>query len=58
MAVKAFLWGLLAKRSAGTLWQVPQTFATDSTPGGVAPWFPWQTLQVGAERSPFLVNAS
>jgi hypothetical protein len=27
------------------------------TPGGTAPWLPWQSLQVGAERSPLSVMA-
>jgi hypothetical protein len=27
---------------------------TEETPGGEAPWFPWQSLQVGADKSPLL----
>ena len=33
------------------VWHVPQTLAMASTPGGAAPWLPWQSLQVGADRS-------
>ena len=33
----------------------PQTFPTQDMPGGAAPWLPWQSLQVGADRSPFVV---
>src|SRR3989338_6928448 len=36
-----------------TAWHWPQTFPTQEMPGGAAPWLPWQSLQVGAERSPF-----
>ncbi len=50
---KTLAWMLLAKRSAITVWHWPHTFPTHDTPGGAAPWFPWQSLQVGAERSPF-----
>ena len=39
-------------------WQVAQTFCTLSTPGGAAPWFPWQVVQVGALRSPCTTIAS
>jgi hypothetical protein len=37
---------------ASRVWHEPQTFATLATPGGTAPWLPWQSLHVGAEVSP------
>ena len=43
--------GLARKSSASRAWHWPQTNATDSSPGGCAPWLPWQSLQVGADRS-------
>src|SRR6266581_3098080 len=52
MAAKTGWCGLLLYNSANSTWQVPQTFATELTCGGVAPWFPWHEAQVGAERSP------
>ena len=33
-------WGLALNCSAKTVWQVPQTLATDPTSGGAAPWLP------------------
>ena len=42
---------LARNSSASRPWHWPQTKATDSRPGGVAPWLPWQSLQVGAVRS-------
>ena len=41
------------KSVASRPWQLPHTLATEPTPGGTAPWLPWQSLQVGAARSPF-----
>ena len=57
-SAKASQCGLALNCSAKTAWQVPQTFATDATCGGAAPWLPWQELQVGEERSPFFMSAS
>src|SRR4029079_10432516 len=48
---KIRLWVLSANFVANTVWHVPQTLAIASTPGGAAPWLPWQSLQVGADRS-------
>ena len=48
---KIWLCVLSANLVANTVWQVPQTLATAPTPGGAAPWLPWQSLQVGADRS-------
>ena len=47
----AAFFGLARKSSASRAWHWPQTNATDSSPGGCAPWLPWQSLQVGADRS-------
>ena len=48
---------LLRKISASRAWQRPQTKLIASTPGGVAPWLPWQSLHVGAAMSPLLMRA-
>src|SRR6266542_4937683 len=58
MSTKALACRLPAKSSPCTLWHCPQTFPTQATPGGAAPWFPWQSLHVGAERSPFTIAAA
>ena len=57
-SAKASQCGLALNCSAKTVWQVPQTLATEATCGGAAPWLPWQELQVGEERSPFFMSAS
>ena len=44
---------LLSNSSAVRLWHCPHALPTQETPGGAAPWLPWQSLQVGADRSPF-----
>jgi hypothetical protein len=44
----------LPKNSAITAWHWPHTLPTHEIPGGAAPWLPWQSLQVGAERSPLV----
>src|SRR3972149_6771247 len=49
---KARLCGLRTKRSRVALWHCAQTLATEATPGGAAPWLPWQSLQPGAWRLP------
>ena len=51
--MKALAWTLRAKSSPWTVWHCPHTLPTHDTPGGAAPWLPWQSLQVGADRSPF-----
>src|SRR3990170_608173 len=48
----AFLCGLRTKRSLVALWHCAQTLATEATPGGAAPWLPWQSLHAGAWRFP------
>ena len=51
--------GLLRKSSASRPWHWPQTNADGlAVPGGVAPWLPWQSLQVGADRSSFSRSAA
>ena len=42
---------------ASRVWQLPQTWSTDCTPGGAAPWLPWQSLHVGAVVSPLSYSA-
>src|SRR6185369_17789373 len=54
---KICAWTLVWNFVAKTAWQVPHTLATAPTPGGVAPWLPWQSLHVGADRSFPLVSA-
>ena len=44
--------GLWSKSCSWKTWQVPQTRSTEATPGGAAPWLPWQVAQVGDDRSP------
>src|SRR5580765_4918679 len=51
------LWTLFSNFCAKIAWHVPHTFDTDPTPGGAAPWLPWQSLHVGAERSLPFVSA-
>src|ERR1035437_2928639 len=58
MVKNASLCGLFSKSCAKKTWHLPQTLATESTPGGVAPWLPWQVEQVGAEISPFCIAAA
>ena len=55
---KICAWTLAWNFCANTAWHVPQTLAIAPTPGGVAPWLPWQSLHVGAERSFPLVSAA
>ena len=55
---KIWLCVLSANFVANTVWQVPQTLVTAPTPGGAAPWLPWQSLQVGADRSLRVTMAS
>src|SRR3989304_2898643 len=49
---KARLCGLRTKRSRVALGHCAQTLATEATPGGAAPWLPWQSLHAGAWRLP------
>src|SRR5262245_45485327 len=57
-AWKAALCGLASNNCAWKTWQVAQTFCTVFTPGGAAPWLPWQVAQLGALRSPRTAIAS
>ena len=57
ISANALAWTLFLKRSAVSEWHCPQTLPTQLIPGGTAPWLPWQSLQVGAERSPLAVIA-
>ena len=49
---KAAWCGLFSKSCAKKTWQVPQTLATELTPGGVAPWLPWQVVAGGRGSVP------
>ena len=57
ISAKALAWTLFLKSSAITEWHCPQTLPTHVIPGGAAPWLPWQSLHVGADRSPLTVIA-
>src|SRR5687768_12479317 len=58
MSSKIAFFGPEVKFCASRTWHCAHTLATSVTPGGVAPWLPWQVLHVGADVSRRFNSAS